>query len=206
MKNLFIIILLCPLFAVSQIAEELDFIAPFNDGVAAVKKDNSWGFINHEGQLVIDFRDDLVTSYVDGSRYPVFSDNRCLFTTKRDGITYFGYIDKTGKTVIEPIFLNALNFNNNKALALHILKEELGDNDVLGKHVVNYKYFEVVLDVNGNITYYLNPKGVNVILDKAYLNSPPEVTSKHISENLFAVQSEHKKWHLVTTTMENGLK
>ena len=206
MKNLFIIILLCPIFVFSQIAEELDFIAPFNDGVGAVKKGDSWGFIDQHGQLVIDFRDDLVASHIDGYRYPVFNNNRCLFSKKTDGITYFGYIDKTGKAVIAPIFLNALNFKNNKAIALHVLKEELGDNNVLGKHVVSYKYFEVVLDINGNITYYLNPKGVNVILDKAYLQSPPEVTSKHISENLFAVPSEHKKWRLVTTTSENSLK
>ncbi|WP_242158920.1 WG repeat-containing protein [Aestuariivivens sediminis] len=207
MKNLFIILLICPFFVSAQITEELDYIAPFNDGVAAVQKGNSWGFINHNGLLIIDFRDDLVTTAMaDGYKYPVFNDDRSLISKKIDGILYFGYIDKTGKTAIVPQFLNASNFNNGQAIALHIIKERLGDNEVLGKNVVNYKYFEVIIDIEGNIVNYLNPKGVNVVLDKGYLQSPPKITSRPITDDLYAVISGNKKWRIVSITNDQEYK
>ena len=83
----------------SQELAEFDYIAPFNDGMAAVKKGEQWGFINDEGQQVIDLRDDLVLINYKSKSYPIFSDGRCLITEVRDGIKYFGYIDKSGKVV-----------------------------------------------------------------------------------------------------------
>tara|TARA_R110002049_G_scaffold55337_3_gene153605 strand:- start:8118 stop:8723 length:606 start_codon:yes stop_codon:yes gene_type:complete len=198
MKKLLIILLLIPVFVFAQTTEQLDFVAPFNDGLAAVKKNSSWGFINDEGNLVIAFRNDLVLTKTDDYEYPVFNDNRCLISENKKGVTYFGYIDKTGKTAIAPRFLNALNFNNNKAIALDIIKEKLGNNDVLGKNVVNYRYFEVTMDSNGNVENYLNPKGVNVVLDRKFLRKPPKITAKKISDNIYAVITENNRWKIVT--------
>lgn len=197
MKKQLFILLVIPVLAFAQTKEALDFVAPFNDGVSAVKKDNSWGFINDKGDIIIPFRNDLVLTQIDGNNYPVFKNNRCLISEKKEGISYFGYIDKSGKTVIEPSFLNASNFNNSKAIALHIIKEKLGNNDVLGKTIVNYRYYEVTIDVNGNIENYLNPKGLNVVLDKKFLRKPPKITSKIISERIYAVMSENNKWKIV---------
>jgi hypothetical protein len=75
-----------------------------------------------------------------------------------------------------------------------LVKENLGGNDVLGKSVVNYKYFEVVLDSTGTIKHYLNPKGVNVVLDKKYIKNPPKITSKLISDDLVAIRNKNTKW------------
>ncbi|MFI0431088.1 WG repeat-containing protein [Mariniflexile sp. HMF6888] len=198
MKKLLIILLIIPVVAYAQITEQLDFIAPFKDDIAAVKKGDSWGFINEKGAIVIDFRDDLVLTEVDGYKYPVFKNNRCLISENKNGITYFGYIDETGKTVIAPKFLNALNFNNNKAIVLDVIKEKLGTNNVLGKNVVNYRYYEVVIDIYGNIEHYLNPQGTHIVLDKKFLRTPPpEITSKRISDYLYAVITENKKWKIV---------
>jgi len=198
MKNLLIILFIIPAFTLAQTTEELDFVAPLNDGVAAVNKGNSWGFINDKGVIVVAFRDDLVLTETDGYEYPVFKNNRCLISKDKDGIIYFGYIDKTGKVVIEPKFLNASNFNNNKAIVLQIIKEELGNNHLLGKNVVNYRYYEVTIDSNGKVENYLNPKGVNVVLDKKFLTTTPEITSKQISNNMYAVRTENNKWKIVT--------
>jgi hypothetical protein len=65
MKYLLIVILLIPLLGFSQSIEKFDYISPFNNEVAAVKKADKWEFINKEGTLVIDFRDDLVTTKTD---------------------------------------------------------------------------------------------------------------------------------------------
>lgn len=198
MKNLLIILFIIPAFALAQTTEELDFVAPLSDGVAAVKKGNSWGFINDKGDIVVAFRDDLVLTETDDYKYPVFENNRCLISKNKDGIAYFGYIDKTGKIVIEPKFLNASNFNNNNAIVLQIIKEELGNNHLLGKNVVNYRYYEVIIDSSGKVENYLDPKGINVVLDKKFLLTTPEITSKQISNNIYAVRTENNKWKIVS--------
>ncbi|TBN04334.1 WG repeat-containing protein [Hyunsoonleella flava] len=197
MKKVLIILLLLPTIALTQTKEEFDFVAPIHENVVAVKKGNTWGFIDADGHIIIDFRNDLVLSKTNHGNYPMFMDNRCLISVKKEGILYFGYIDKTGKTVIEPEFLNAQNFSNNQALALAVIKEELGRNEILGKNVIAHRCFEVIIDENGDIKSYLNPKGVNVVLDKKSLKKPPKITSKIISKNLYAVLNENKKWIII---------
>ncbi|WP_228852966.1 WG repeat-containing protein [Aegicerativicinus sediminis] len=197
MKNLIIILvgfLILPILSFAQSNQVFDFVSSLNDGYAAIKKGDQWSFINSDGKKVMDFRNDLVLTKCDDGLYPVFMDGRCLIEKKIDGISYFGYIDPTGKVVIEPQFLNASNFNNQLAVAIYLLKEKLGQNDVLGKNVVNYRYFEVVIDTDGNIKSYLDDKGVNVVLDKKYLRLPPKITSKLISENLSAVMVDKDHW------------
>src|SRR5690554_6351293 len=66
----------------------IDEITPFNEGLAAVRKGDKWGFINEESALVIDFRNDLYwnkdadTSKLDvsGIKYPIFKEARCVIT------------------------------------------------------------------------------------------------------------------------------
>lgn len=194
MKKALIILLIIPVFVFAQTVEELDFVAPMHDGVSAINKDNSWGFIDDKGAIIIDFRDDLVVTKSDDGNYPVFENNRCLISKKKDGITYFGYIDKTGKTVIESQFLNAYNFNNHHAIVLKLKEDVLGTNDILKKRVIKHTYFEVIIDSNGIVKEYLNPKGTNVVLDKKFLKKPPKITSRFISDALIAIMDENKKW------------
>ena len=59
---------------------------------------------------------------------------------------------------------------------------------------MNYRYYEVIIDTNGMIKNYLNPKGVNVVLDEKFLKKPPKITSKLISDDLFATLNENNKW------------
>jgi hypothetical protein len=201
---LFVVLILVPVFLVGQTIENLSFISPFNEGLAAIKKDNQWAFINQEGSIVLNFRNDLVTTKLNREEYPVFINNRCLISKEINGISYFGYIDTTGKTIIEPIFLNAQNFENNEAIVLKLTEELIGKNDVLGKNIVQYKYFEVVIDPDGNIHQYLTPKGFNIVLDQKYLKTPPAITSKRISDGLYAVFSENKKWTIIKIMNTNA--
>ena len=191
---LLVAVLLIPTFGNSQTIENLDYISPFHEGVSAIKKNNQWAFINKEGDIVINFRDDLVTTKSDDGNFPIFKSGRCLIVNSKEGISYFGYINNSGETVVEPRFLNATNFNNKTAIALELTKEEIGKNTALGKNMVNYKYFEVTIDVDGNVKNYLNPKGVTVVLDKKFLREPPKFMSMEISENLVAIKNEKGKW------------
>lgn len=191
---LFIALVLIPVFGHVQNIENIDFISPFNEGLAAIKRDNQWAFINIKGDIVVNFRNDLVTTESEDGNYPIFKDNRCLITNEKDGISYFGYIDQSGKVAVEPQFLNASNFNNTVAIVLKLIKENLGTNEVLKKNVVNYKYFEVTIDPNGNIKNYLTLNGINVVLDKKFLVKPPQITSKLISDSLFVIWNDNNTW------------
>jgi hypothetical protein len=202
---LFVVLFLTPVFISSQTIENLDFVSPFSEGLSAIKKDNQWAFINNEGTIVIDFRNDLVTTNCIDGDYPIFVNNRCLIVKVTNGISYFGYINTNGKIVIEPEYLNATNFIDNEAIVLKLTKEAIGENDVLGKNVVQYKYYDVILDTEGHIKQYLTPKGFNIALDKKYLKKPPKIIAKKISDNLYAVVNKNKKWTIIKTMNANPL-
>ena len=87
-------------------------------------------------------------------------------------------------------------FNNNVALALEVLSQTKGTNDILNKPVVYYKYFEVTIDTDGNIKEYLNPNGNNIALDKKFIKNSPKITSILISDKLVATLNQNNKWVL----------
>ncbi|WP_458626106.1 WG repeat-containing protein [Winogradskyella sp. PC D3.3] len=194
---LLLVLVMVPLFGNGQTIEDIDFVSPFHNGLAAIKKDGQWAFIDKKGAIVIDYRSDLVPTTIDNVSYPIFSDDRCIIEASKDGISYFGYIDSSGATVITPQFLNAANFNNGKALALELIKNTVAKNKALDKNVVYYKYYEVVIGLDGTVEYYLNPAGVNVVVDKDYLRQPPTIAAKRLSDHLYAVKNKNNKWSLI---------
>ena len=202
---LFVAIILFPFFGLSQTIENVDYISPFNDGLAAIKKGNEWAFIDTEGTIAINFRDDIMTSNMDNEIYPIFNNSRCMITHKKDGITYFGFIDKSGNTVIKPQFLNATDFNNNVAIVLELIKESIGNNDILKKPIVAYKYREVVINTNGGILHYLS-EPVPITLSKDFIRQAPLITSKLISDKAFATWSNDKKWEIKKINEQQNLK
>lgn len=200
MKNfrwIICIVMLLPFLGLSQTLENLDFVSPFHEDLAAVKKNDQWAFIDRNGDVVIDFRPDLVSTRTDSGSYPLFSNGRCLIESKKDGISYFGYIDVSGNKAIEPQFLNAKNFLNGKAIVLQLIKESAGVNTALGKNVVYYKYFEVIINTDGTLEAYLSKDPQNVVLDKSYLRNPPEISFTHFSESLYVKKDKSNKTTLV---------
>ena len=191
MKNLLIVLLLLPFLGVAQTIENIDYISPFHNDLAAIKKGDKWAFINKEGKTVIDFRNDFVSTNINNVSYPLFYNDRCLIEQIKDGVSYFGYIDKTGKTVIAPQFLNAINFEYNNALALKVHKETIGYNDIFKKDVVSYHYFEVVIDKEGKTLDHLTQLGVHISPKYKKNSNPLKITSRLISSNLVLVKSNN---------------
>ena len=196
MKTIFLTLLIIPILGIGQTIENIDFVSPFHDGLSAVKKGNSWAFIDQNGSIIIDFREDLVKTKTDGGYYPLFSNGKCIIAHKKDDILYYGFIDKKGNISIEPQFLNVLNFQGDKALALIVHKETIGYNDIFKKDVVNYHYFEVVIDENGNSLDHLTQLALHISPKYSKSKEPPVITSKFISDNLIAVKSDDNKWNL----------
>ena len=196
MRTILLTLLIIPMLGFGQTLEHIDFISPFHDGLAAVKKGNEWAFIDKNGSIIIDFRGDLIQTKTDKGNYPVFSNGKCIITHQKDGILYYGFIDKKGKTSIKPQFLNVSNFQGNRALALIIHKETIGYNDIFKKDVINYHYYEVVIDENGNIIDHLTQLAIHIPPKYTKSKTPPIITSKFISDSLIVVKSDNNKWNL----------
>ncbi|SHH67031.1 WG repeat-containing protein [Winogradskyella jejuensis] len=201
MKNLLVLLVTILLGSIEINAQKIDdisFISPYNDGVAAIKKDNQWAFINTEGKIVVDYRDDLVITNFEDYDYPVFNSGRCLIEEVKDGISYYGYIDKEGNTIIQPQYLNATNFENGLAIILELHKNILGKNDVLDKKMIDYSYTESAINPNGKIVHFLSEKPTHITLSKDFIKSPPEIKSKFISETLVAQKNGNRTWSIKT--------
>lgn len=197
MKNLLIIFFFLQIAtsSIAQILSNVDEVYPFQEDLAAVQKNNQWGFINKQGELVIDYRSDLVVTNNLGnsSSYPIFKNNRCLIKKLIDEIYYFGYIDNTGTIVIAPQFLNATNFKNGHALVIAPSKEVIGFNKLLNKDIISSNIEEFVINTMGEKVRYLeNPFKYNLQKRKSIV--PPVFHSKFIAPGIVAVQKHDMKW------------
>ncbi|MGI9530630.1 WG repeat-containing protein [Lutimonas sp.] len=181
----------------AQLLQDLDHIENFNEGLAAIQKGDQWAFIDQQGQMIVDFRKDIALKKGEKGAVtlPKFSNERTIITAVKEGIHFYGYIDKTGKTVIECQYVNATVFANGFALVMQYSKEVVGKNNLLGKDVVSYQIEEYVIDSNGKaLTAGLNPR--NYVPSKMKSGEAPDFTTHFIGERMIAVQGPDQKWDI----------
>ncbi|MFD1292574.1 WG repeat-containing protein [Lutibacter holmesii] len=182
-------------FGFCQLATDFDEILPFNDDLAAVKKDHQWGFISKKGDLVIDFRNDFVLTKGEKGFSPEFNDKRCLIKRLKNGVYFYGFINEQGNEIIPATYLNASNFENGYALVVVHLQDSIGYNKVLKKALRNSKIEEYIIDTSGEIIKYLeNP--INYTLPKNSHENPPKLRSKFIAPHRVAVLKKDMKWDI----------
>lgn len=99
----------------------------FSEGLAAVKLDGKWGFIDKMGNEVVPLEYEQVDSFSEG-----------LAAVKQNG--KWGYIDKAGKEVVPCKYDNARSFS--EGLAVVGLNGKWGFIDKTGKEIVPCKYTE----------------------------------------------------------------
>ena len=204
MKNVLLVFLL--IISPMVLAQELDAvdeIAPFSEGLAAVRVGEQWGFIDKDGKLVIDFRDDLVwnkeadrnASDISGIAYPKFKDGRCMIkdVLEEEGIIVYGFIDTKGETVITPEYLNVTEFNENYAMGILLTKTFRGQNR-FQLNIYDYKFSEVILDTSGDIMLLVTQRQ-NILMDKRRYELP-KLTAKYLSKSLMAVKTDKNTWEL----------
>ncbi|SKB67531.1 WG containing repeat-containing protein [Salegentibacter salinarum] len=204
MKNFILGILISiPVVLLAQESDEFDFVSNQEEGYSAVRQGVNWSFLNSSGELVFDFRNDLISNEdprtgiigVAGMQYPQLKDERAIIKEQKDGVNYYGFINSEGKTIIEPEFLNVSNFHNGKALALKLEEERLGENALLGKNVISYKYDVVLINKKGDILKYLEgPFPVSV--SKQKLREAPQINAKWLGKNVLTVKGPNKKWRV----------
>ncbi len=182
--------------------ENLDEVTPFHEGLAAVRRGNQWGFINTEGELVIGFRSDLVwnqspdprASGVEAIPYPRFKDGRCPFTIeKEEGIPFYGYIDPSGKTVIEPEYLNLTEFSNGKAVGIFFQKTYRGKNN-FQLNIYDYSFTEGIINTKGEMIWPLTER--KNILMKPVRYEMPLIQARILENNIIAVEAAPDRWEI----------
>lgn len=202
------VILTLPLAVFAQDLKGIDEIAPFSEGLAAVRQGEQWGFINEEGTLVIDFRNDVywnknadtTKSDISGVRYPMFTEGRCLISKKvEDGVPLYGFIDTKGNTVIEPQFLNVYPFKKGYTTGVLFDKALKGENEFKLK-IYEFKFFDVLLDTSGKIEEYFE-KRQNIQMTKRRYKLP-SIGAECLAEGLVAV---HVKDHWEIRKITKGL-
>jgi len=204
MKNFITIltlILVIPITVSSQTETTIyDEIAPFNEGLAAVRVGNQWGFINEDAKLIIDYRDDLVWNQeadtsipgILGIRYPQFKNGRCMIQTlKVNDIPHYGFIDTTGETVIQPEYLNITEFDQENAIGIYVREMFQGQNEIK-LDVVDYIFTEVVVNTDGEIIWPITEREHALTSKRRY--ETPELRAKLIAKDLLVFKTKDNKW------------
>ncbi|MCK5442803.1 MAG: WG repeat-containing protein [Maribacter sp.] len=206
MKNIIAILsflLVIPMAVNSQTkTTTYDEIAPFSEGLAAVRQGNLWGFIDEEAKLIIDFRDDLVWNKdaditvpgVLGIRYPQFKNGRCLIKElKGDDIPYYGFIDNTGALVIKPEYLNITRFDKKHAIGIFVREVFQGKNE-MNLNIIDYIFTEVVVNTNGEIMWPITEREHILTSKRRY--EIPTLRAKLISNSLLAIRTKERTWEI----------
>ena len=184
------------------IMEGLDEVTPYHDGLAAVRKGSQWGFIDPDGNLVIDFRNDLVwkgdaapgDSGVDAIPYPRFRDGRCMFEAKGDDdIPVYGFIDRTGKIAIAPEYLNLTEFTDGYAVGVFVKKTFRGKNK-FQLNIFDYSFMEGVLNPEGEMVWPIGERQNILMQLRRY--EMPSLTARITGNGLLVVESQPGKWEI----------
>jgi len=204
MKNFITILtllLVLPITANAQTEKTIyDEITPFSEGLAAVRVGNQWGFINEDAKLVINFRNDLVwnkdaiTSIpgVLGIRYPQFKNGRCMIQElKVNNIPFYGFIDITGETVIQPEYLNITQYDQENAIGIYVRKTFQGQNEIK-LDIVEYVFTEVVVNTDGEIVWPIAEREHALTAKRRY--EIPELRAKLIAKDLLVFKTKDNKW------------
>jgi hypothetical protein len=149
------------------IAPAFDEALPFSDGLAGIRLKDLWGFIDKRGKLIITPRYKGVDRFSEGLAAVLVDDKKWEWTTidrtgkviiaaHQNGRSHFsnglsritidreeGFIDKTGKIVIEPNFFRAEDFRDGLA---YVMNAETGRS--------------AYIDTSGTVVYqFPEPKG-----------------------------------------------
>lgn len=169
-------------------------IGSFSEGLMAIGNDDSWGFIDTNGTLVIDFRKDIVAS---SKESPIFSNGLCIIKEKRENIVYYGYMNTTGETIIPLEYLAATPFENGFARVIKHYKTDTGGTNVLSQNIIIYSYNEIIVDTKNKVVLHIRGP-FHLLLNKLKSQEEiPTIRSQFISERLITVKEDDKTYSIL---------
>ena len=122
---------------VGKLDLEVQGIWDFSEGLAKVKINDKYGFINTKGEIVIEAKYESASDFSEGLAVVGIPD------TEKESTQYYkpekyGYIDKDGNVVIEPQYEGCSDFKDGKATVKKGIKGAFIDKT--GKELTDFKY------------------------------------------------------------------
>ena len=142
-------------------------IGSFSEGLAVAMDDNGFVVLEEDGDVI-----SQTLPYI--SRYQ--SNRAVYYIQSQNGTLLYGYLDETGKTVIEPVYEYAGEFEGDRAV-VKIPGKGYSLIDKQGRTLKNFEYSYVMSISDGMMAFtpmqngkygYLNDKG-NVAIAPAFL-------------------------------------
>jgi hypothetical protein len=147
----------------NRVTPVYDTVSEFNEGLAAIKIDNLWGFINTSGSLAIPaefgFADD-------------FSEGFSAYSYKTEEPRQYGFIDKKGNRLTDCIFLAFHDFSEGLA-PVQTENKLWGFIDAKGRFAIKPQFSDTQGFYNelAEVTI-VNDKGIE---EQAYINHKGEI-------------------------------
>ena len=138
-----------------------DNIGDFSDGMASVESNEKIGYINSKGEEIVPVK--YFNKYNEFLGSYDFNDGLALIAIEDDEYGKFGYINKSGKEVIKPIYDAAGNFHN--GLAAVKKGDMCGYVDAKGKEIIPLIY-DKVSDFSDGIAV-VSSDGKYKVIDKS---------------------------------------
>jgi hypothetical protein len=114
-------------------------------------------------------------------------------TLDEEQIPVYGFIDKSGKVVIEPEYLNATEFENGYAVAILFTKSFRGENR-FQLRIYDHKFSEVILNTSGEIMRLIEQRNNIQMSPRRY--TLPELRTRILAPELLAVKGEANTWDI----------
>ena len=149
----------------------------FSEGLAAVCKDGKVGFINTAGELVIPMQYDYDDSCFRGSDQYFFSEGLASVCVRDEtGELKFGFIDKTGTTVVEPIYDGTRFFSDGMAAVF----ERDASGNIRAGFINTAGELVIPVHLEAPFTRYNRPKAVDYLFqdDCAWIERDVEGDSR----------------------------
>jgi len=155
----------------------------FSEGIAWVVKENSAPVaINKKGKTIFTLTN---ANYVSN-----FSEGLAAYSITTEKGNLFGFVDKKGKTVINPQFLSVSKFSDGFCLVMN--KEgKLGYIDKNGNLMINYQFEGAGDFINGKAIVLLDNKSGTINKKGKYIINPQFSSMKHDGNN-FLIQLDGK--------------
>ncbi len=195
----------------------------FRNGLALVKadmKETKYGYINKEGKMVINsiyksatvFSEDIawvvqdkgaptsintkgevITTLGNASSVFIYKEGLAAFSVTDKNETKWGFVDKTGKVVINPQFKSTRNFSDGKC-AVQNNDDKWGFIDKEGKIVINYQFDNAREFINGVAVVKSGDKVGTIDNAGKYIINPQFENILYDGEIFLTVQGEKYGW------------
>lgn len=156
----------------------------FNDGVA-------WVISKNEAPKAIDTEGEILFTKENAEKVKLFSEDLAAFSMLDDeGVEKWGFVDKSGKTIINPQFSNTLNFSDGLC-AVSNSDGDWGYINKEGKISVNYQFQNAANFTNDKAIVTNDSKYGVISRDGKYLVNP-QFDMAQIDNNLILIEQSGK--------------